>query len=210
MKTNREYGLLAFIFRIFSVVCTGTKKEEGEDNQLGLNFISQVILITCGDYRLAAFVRRYLKRLHVYTEMDILTTAGGSKTISYSVWDSFSMKNILSVFIEYCKILCKRQALWIDFGAYYHHGAKICVIANHSFCGFWKKFLNAEEEKAAHVDSLIKAGKLVKEKYPDIEKIILLYVVLDKKTHKAVTVVEVDYLSGEIKEVNVEEEERLL
>ncbi|MDD3066148.1 MAG: hypothetical protein PHT24_07845 [Endomicrobiaceae bacterium] len=157
---------------------------------------------------MAAFVRKYLKRLHVYTEMDILTTAGGSKTISYSIWD-ISIKNILSVFIEYCKFLCKRQALWLDFWAYYHHGAKICVVANHNFCGFWKKFRNAEEEKTAHIKSLIKAGKIIKEKYPDIEKIILLYVILDKRTHKAVTVIEINYLSGDTKEVNVAEEERL-
>jgi len=167
------------------------------------DFTSQVILIACGDYRLASFVRKYLKRIYFYTEMDILTTAGGSKTISCSIWDDFSIVNIIHIFIEYCKILCKIWSLWIDFGAYYHHGAKVCVIANHNFCGFWKKFVNAEEEKAAHINSLIKAGNIIKEKYPGIEKIILLYVILNKDTHKAILVIEIDGISGERKETDI-------
>ncbi|MFZ2969546.1 MAG: hypothetical protein WA063_00195, partial [Minisyncoccia bacterium] len=44
---------------------------------------SEVVVVTCGDYRVAPFVRKYLKRMQELWEMDMLTSAGGSRVISF-------------------------------------------------------------------------------------------------------------------------------
>jgi hypothetical protein len=71
------------------------------------------------------------------------------------------------------------------------------VIACHSLCAFWPEFKDAEEEFRAHYQSLLLAGKIIKQKYPQFEEIIMLYVVLDeKKPHRPVEVIEIDFEGG--------------
>jgi len=184
------------------------KNSEAKNSVFIQTFISHAILIACGDYRAVAVVRKCLKRIYGFKEMDILTTAGGSKTITYSL--KIKKGHIVSDIVEYLKIFCKRIALWLDFGAYFHHGAKVCVIADHNYCGFWPDYKGDDaREQAEHVRSLIEAGRIVKEKYPDIERIIMFYVVLDKETHRALKILEVDF-SGNIKEIVLSEEEKMV
>ncbi len=171
-------------------------------------FISHAILIACGDYRAVAVVRKCLKRIYGFKEMDILTTAGGSKTITYG----FRIRKgyFISDIIEYLKIFCKRISLWLDFGAYFHHGAKVCVIADHNYCGFWPKYRGDDaREQADHMRSLLEAGRIVREKYPEIERVLMFYVILDKVTDRAVKILEIDF-SGNIKEIVLSEEEKMI
>lgn len=163
-----------------------------------IDFISELILVACGDFRLLAFVRKYLKRMHGLKEMDIASTAGGSRTLSFYGAEAEEL--------EIFKI--KQTALFIDFEKYLHHGAKKCVIACHNLCAFWPKFANPEEEFKAHFKSLIQAGKIIKEKYPEIEEVILLYVILDEKTRRPKEVIEIE-LSGEFEKIVVKDEPRL-
>lgn len=183
------------------------KKEQNKNKNDESSHFSEVILITCGDYRVAAFVRKYIKRMHQWWEMDILTTAGGARTITMSVRD-ISMGNFLFSLAEYIGFLFKKIALWIDFAAYYSHDAEKVVIANHKFCAKCPKFESDEAEDGFHIKTLIRAREIVKKKYPKIREIILLYVIIDKETHEASKVIEISP-TGEIKTIIISEEEKL-
>lgn len=150
---------------------------------------SDFVVIRCGDYRLK-FVEKFLKKVYGCREMDSLTTAGGSRTISLKLVTEDEME----------KFLIKRKALFIDLEAYLSHNAKRIVIAGHSSCGFWPEFNSEEEEDRAHIESIWEAGKILKEMYPDRE-IILLYEIVNPRTHRALKMKEINLISGEVTEI---------
>jgi hypothetical protein len=163
--------------------------EKEEAYHLDPDYKSHAVKIGCGDYRPDGLVDKYLKRKHQILHADNASTASGSRTISL-----FGVKE------EELKLFeIKQAALFIDIDKYIHHGATTCVIACHSLCAFWPTFSNAEEEFKAHYLSLLMAGGIIKEKYPQFKEIILLYIVLDKKKpHRPVEVIEID-LEGDYK-----------
>lgn len=165
-----------------------------------MHYNSEVIVGTCGDYRIARFLLKYLKRIHQLWEMDLLTTAGGSRTISF-----FDMKEGDP---GYERLKIKELAFWIDFATYLGHCAKTCVIADHSTCGFWPKFSSDEEEDEAHIQSLLKARKIMLEKYPQIKEVLLVYIIVHKETHEAIKIKTISP-DGKVKTIIVKKEERL-
>ena len=153
-------------------------------HHLDTDYYSHAVNIGCGDYRPEGLVKKYLKRKHQIYHADNASTASGSRTIS--------LYGVEGDELELFKI--KQAALFIDIEKYRHHHATKCVISCHSLCGFWPEFENSEEEFEAHYQSLLQAGKIIKDRYPQFEEIILLYVVLDeKKPHRPVEVIEINF-----------------
>lgn len=141
--------------------------------------LSHAIVISCGDCRIIVEIIRYIEQKHNLSLVDILTTAGGSRTIS------FYKMNIK----EFLIFTIKKVALYIDFKKYMGHNAETVAIIDHSNCGFWPKFDDPAEEERAHIISLRKAAKKIKRKYgKQIKKIILFYAVIDEKTHDVVEI----------------------
>lgn len=165
-----------------------------------MHYRSEVVVGTCGDYRIARFLLKYLKRIHQLWEMDLLTTAGGSRTITF-----YDMKE---GDLGYERLKIKELAFWIDFATYLGHCAKTCVIADHSACGFWPEFASDEEEDKAHIQSLLKARKIILEKYPQIKEVILVYIIVHKKTHEAIKIKTISS-TGDIETIIVKREKRL-
>lgn len=140
--------------------------------------------MTCGDYRVAAFIRKYLKRMYKCWEMDILTSAGGSRVISF-----YDIKETDELFD---KMKIKEQALWIDFATYLTHNAQICVLADHNACGMWPPFASEEEEDEAHMMSLLRSRAIILEKYPSLKKVLLIYLIIHPLTHRPIKVKLID------------------
>lgn len=164
------------------------------------NHRSEVIVATCGDYRVARFLLKYLKRVHKLWEMDLLTTAGGSRVISF-----YGMKENEREY-TLCKI--KEQAFWIDFETYLGHNAQICVLADHSACGFWPSFKNDDEEDEAHIESLLRARDVIMNKYKQLKDVILIYIIVHKKTHKTIKI-KIINSEGKVETIIIEEDKRL-
>lgn len=106
--------------------------------------------------------------------MDILTTAGGSRTISFL----FYKLSIGEFFVFVIKKLC----FYIDFIKYMGHNAETVIIVDHNNCGFWPTFDSIAIEDEEHEKSLRKAGKEIKKRFgKQIKEIILLYVITNKQ-----------------------------
>lgn len=166
-----------------------TKDAIAHHHHLDTDYVSDAIYIGCGDYRPSGVVMKYLKRKHKLRHMDDASTAGGSRTISLYGVKKKELKNF--------KI--KQAALFLDVDAYIHHHATRCVISCHGLCAYWPEFDSLEEEFEAHCQSLLLAGKIMKEKYPQFEEIILLFVVLDEnKPHRPIEIREIS-LDGSYK-----------
>ena len=197
---------IAVIFVVLAGIFVQIKKNK-KDTHKNEEHFSEVVLITCGDYRVAAFVRKYIKRIHEKWEMDIATTAGGARTIAISIGD-ISIRNLFLSTWEYLLFSIKRWALWIDLEAYLGHNADTIVIANHKYCAKCPIFGSDEAEDGFHIRILLAARDIIKKKYPKIKEVILLYVIINKETHEASKVIEIKP-SGEIKTIVIKEEERL-
>jgi len=161
---------------------------------------SEVLVLTCGDYRVAPFVRKYLKRMQELWEMDILTTAGGSRVISfYEVNETDEL---------YDRMKIKEQALWIDFTIYLTHNARVCVLADHNACGMWPKFATEEEEDKAHIASLMKSREIILKKYPSLKRVVLLYVIIHPITHIPIKMKIIDAI-GRIRTIVIKKVKKL-
>lgn len=119
-----------------------------------------------------------------FCKPDILTTAGGSRTVSF-----FEVENGK----ERLNFEVKNSSFYIDFKAYLFHGSSRVVIVDHSDCGFWPKYSDSNKEKYDHAKSLKAAGTIIKENYPQIKEIILLYVVLNKSTNEIIETKEINF-----------------
>lgn len=156
--------------------------------------------MTCGDYRVAPFVRKYLKRMQELWEMDILTTAGGSRVISF--YDVNETDELFD------RMKTKEEALWIDFTTYLAHNARVCVLADHNACGMWPKFDTEEEEDEAHIKSLMRSREIILEKYPSLKRVILLYVIIHPITHRPIKMKIIDTI-GRIRTIVIKKVKKL-
>lgn len=182
---------------------TAVKKKKGlkaRKTVLKKKHFSEVVLITCGDYRVAFFVRKYLKRIHKLWEMDISAPAGGSRAITLYGLDESSL--------EYECFKIKQQALWIDVKTYLTHDADICVLADHSSCAMWPKFESEEEEDKAHIQNLIESRKIILEKFPTVKKVILFYIVIHPLKHTPIKMKEIDE-DGNVKTIVIKRVRKL-
>lgn len=132
--------------------------------------------------------------------MDILTSAGGSRVISF--YDIEEMDEL------YEPVKIKEQALWLDFTTYLSHNAKTCVLADHNACGMWPSFGSEDEEDQAHINSLIKSRKIILEKYPSLKRVILFYVIIHPLTHRPIKMKIIDNL-GKIKTIVIKKVKKL-
>jgi len=106
-----------------------------------------------------------------------LTTAGGSRTVSF-----FDIKE------KRLNFEVKNSAFWIDFEKYLSHHSNTVIVVDHSDCGFWPKYIDSSKEINDHAKSLKVAERIIKENYPEIEKIILLYVTLNENTDEVIDI----------------------
>lgn len=137
---------------------------------------SEGIVATCGDSRVARFILDYLEKEYGLREVDLLTTAGGSRVVSlYEV-----KEEELEIFKT------KQQAFWVDLNVYLGHNAETFVWVDHGTCGFWPLFKSDGEEEIAHIQSLIKARDIILKNCPQIKRVILIYVIV--RENKAVEV----------------------
>ena len=132
--------------------------------------------------------------------MDILTTAGGSRVISF-----YDVSEIEELF-DRMKI--KEQALWIDFTTYLTHNASVCVLADHNACGMWPAFSTEEEEDEAHIKSLLASRKIILDKYPSLKRVMLLYLIIHPLTHRPIKVKLIDE-DGNVKTIIIKKVKKL-
>jgi hypothetical protein len=130
-------------------------------------------------------VIRYIETEFGFIDLDVLTTAGGSKTISLCDVDC-NVDEKESLFFE-----LKNRSLWIDFEKYLSHGAKTVVIVDHSNCGAWREFQGEIEEEKEHRKSLVKAGEIITSKCKQIGRVILLYAIIDNSAGELIEIKEI-------------------
>ena len=118
-----------------------------------------------------------------------MTTAGGSRTVSFFEVEKGKERLNFEV---------KNSAFYIDFKAYLSHGSSRVVIVDHSDCGFWPKYDNNHGESNDHAKSLKAAETIIRENYPEIKKIILLYAALNKSTDEIIEILEIHWHQHEL------------
>jgi hypothetical protein len=133
-------------------------------------------------------------------EMDILTTAGGSRVISF-----YDIKKTDEL---YERMETKEKALWIDFTTYLTHNARVCVLADHNACGMWPAFASEEEEDRAHIASLMSSREIILNKYPSLERVMLFYLIIHPLTHRPIKVKLIDE-DGNIKTIIIKKVKKL-
>lgn len=116
-----------------------------------------------------------------------MTTAGGSRTVSF-----FEIKE------ERLNFEVKNSAFWIDFEKYLSHNSDTVIIVDHNNCGFWQEYSDSSKERIDHAKSLKIAETIIKENYPEIKTIVLLYAELDKSKNKIIGISEVHYHQHEL------------
>jgi len=94
------------------------------------------------------------------TKYDEITIAGGAKDLVSPNSSAYTIHLLDGVEISYSL-----------------HGVRKIILNNHTECGAYLKtntFANAEEERKKLIDDLQTAAKLIIQKYPDIEVILVL------------------------------------
>jgi carbonic anhydrase len=112
------------------------------------------------DFRFMKGIREYLDAKGLTGDCDLVSVAGAAKNIS-NPSDPFEMPFVM-----------KQIGLSHDL----HHVKKV-VLMNHLDCGAYggtKAFTSPEDEKIKHMADLKAAGLAVKEKYPDVEVLLVL------------------------------------
>jgi hypothetical protein len=131
----------------------------------------------------------YIRNEFGFCKPDILTTAGGSRTVSF--FKAEKGKERLNFEI-------KNSSFYIDFKAYLSHNSDTVIIVDHEDCGFWPKYSDGNEERYDHAKSLKVAETMIKENYSQIKKIILLYAELDKNRNKIIGISEIHWHQHEL------------
>ena len=226
--------LLQFLQEEIEMGLCGTDVES--DQETG-EFESEAVVIGCGDFRAILVGRKFLKRVRKIKEMDLATTASGSRTLSFWHVEGDDLVSFMA----------KKAGLIADLNKYIHHGATKCVIICHSQCGYWPEFWkvvegdfvskeefeaccaglirrgkriraeypklyvwDAKSEFQAHYNSLLEAADDIRKHYPEFKEIILLYVVLEeKKPNKPIKIFDIDVVTGEYEVVDTRTDPRM-
>lgn len=144
--------------------------------------ISEGIFISCGDFKAAPFVMRYLELKYGIRDMDIATSASGSRTLSFWGVENGEIK----------QFRIKQEALFLDIDKYAGHRATRGIIVDHILCAYWPEFENEQDDIEAHCASLPQARRKLRERYPQLKEILLICVILDRKTEKPTSLIEID------------------
>ena len=118
-----------------------------------------------------------------------MTTAGGSRTVSFFEVEKGKERLNFEV---------KNSAFWIDFEKYLFHNSDTVIIVDHGDCGFWSEYSDSDEERYDHAKSLKVAETIIRENYPEIKKIILLYAALNKSTDEIIEILEIHWHQHEL------------
>ncbi len=206
------------------------------DSETG-EFESEAVVIGCGDFRAILVGRKFLKRVHKIKEMDLATTASGSRTLSFWYVEGDDLVSFMA----------KKAGLIADLNKYIHHGATKCVIICHSQCGYWPEFWrvveedfatqeefeaccaslvkrgkriraeypklwvwDAKSEFQAHYGSLLESADDIRSHYPEFSEVILLYVVLEeRKPNKPIKIIDIDVENGRYEVVDIRTDPRM-
>ncbi|MFA6896765.1 MAG: carbonic anhydrase [Patescibacteria group bacterium] len=117
------------------------------------------LLIRCMDFRLRGELMKWVDESGLFEGgFDVISLAGASKSLadgSYEIKDFFLQQVSVSTDL---------------------HRASRVVIFHHSDCGAYAKenvFASKEEEKFRQVEDMEKSREILKEKYPDLEVILV-------------------------------------
>ena len=115
----------------------------------------KTLIIHCMDFRLGKPMKEYLERNNLLGDCDIISVAGGVKSLLTP--KNTSDRDFILSQIEISVNLHKIQEV---------------IISNHTDCGAYggsAKFNSFEEECEFHIQEMSKARELISDKYPNIE-----------------------------------------